>query len=78
MVEIAAPLGVDGRGKSATELADAAIGEVVSIFRAMGIPPTLAALGLPEDKLEWTAEAAFGIDRLLENNPRPIDLSSLK
>ena len=74
-MEIAAPLGVDGRGKSATELADAAIGEVVSIFRAMGIPPTLAALGLPEDKLEWTA---FGIDRLLENNPRPIDLSSLK
>ena len=78
MAEIAVALGVDGAGKSSGELADAAIRKVAEIFRAIGITPTLAALGLPEDKLEWTAEAAFGIERLLKNNPRPLDLSSLK
>jgi alcohol dehydrogenase class IV len=78
MAEIAVALGVDGRGRSTTELADAAINNVSGIFRAIGISPNLAALGLPEDKLEWTAEAAFGIERLLKNNPRPLDLSSLK
>jgi alcohol dehydrogenase class IV len=78
MAEIAVALGVDGHGKTARELADAAIRKVADIFREIGITPTLAALGLPEDKLEWTAEAAFGIERLLKNNPRPLDLSSLK
>jgi alcohol dehydrogenase class IV len=78
MAEIAVALGVDGQGKSARELADAAISKVAAIFRAIGITPTLAALGLPEDKLDWTAEAAFGIERLMKNNPRPLDLSSLK
>jgi alcohol dehydrogenase class IV len=78
MAEIAEALGVDGRGRSVMELADAAISKVAGIFQAIGITPTLAALGLPEDKLEWTAEAAFGIERLLKNNPRPLDLSSLK
>jgi alcohol dehydrogenase len=59
-------------------LADAAIAEVARIFKTIGITPTLAALGLPEDKVEWTAETAMGIERLLKNNPRPIDLPDLK
>jgi alcohol dehydrogenase class IV len=78
MAEVAKALGVGGLANSERELADAAISEVARIFKAIGITPTLAALGLPEDKLDWTAEAALGIDRLLKNNPRPIDLSSLR
>ena len=39
---------------------------------------TLADLGLPADKLDWTAEQAFGIDRLIKNNPRPFDLDAMK
>jgi alcohol dehydrogenase class IV len=78
MAEIAVALGVNADGQSARELADAAIRKVADIFGAIGITPTLAGLGLPEDKLEWTAEAAFGIERLLKNNPRPLDLPSLK
>ena len=39
-------------------MADAAIDAVGRLFAAIGIPPTLAELGLPEDKLDWTAEQA--------------------
>ena len=46
------------------------------LFAAIGITPTLAELGLPEDKLDWTAEQAIGIERLIKNNPRPLDLAA--
>ena len=48
------------------------------IFGAIGITSTLAALGLPEDRIDWTAEQALGIDRLIKNNPRGFDLSAMK
>ncbi|QIB32278.1 iron-containing alcohol dehydrogenase [Ancylobacter pratisalsi] len=72
MAEIALELGLPEAGRSRTALADAAIGEVVRLFAAIGIPPTLAALGLRADKLAWTGEQALGIERLLKNNPRPV------
>ncbi|TGR59938.1 alcohol dehydrogenase, partial [Mesorhizobium sp. M1C.F.Ca.ET.192.01.1.1] len=42
------------------------------------ITRTLADLGLPEDKIDWTAEQALGIDRLIKNNPRPFDLPAMQ
>ena len=62
----------------ATALADAAIDEVTRLLRAIGITPTLAGLGLPADKLDWTAEQAVGIERLIKNNPRPIGLAEMR
>ena len=38
----------------------------------------LGALGLSADKLDWTAEQAIGIERLIKNNPRPLDLAAMK
>ena len=55
-------------------MARATIEEISRLFAAIGITPTLAGLGLPADKLDWTAEQALGIDRLIKNNPRPFDL----
>jgi alcohol dehydrogenase len=39
---------------------------------------TLKDLGLPEDKQDWTAEAAIGAARLVNNNPRKLDVDALK
>jgi alcohol dehydrogenase class IV len=78
MAEIGVALGLEPAGRSAEDRADAAIHEVTRIFTAIGITPTLAKLGLPEEKLDWTAEQAVGIERLIKNNPRPIDLTSMK
>ncbi len=77
MAEIGTALGV-GVGADAEDRAQAAIDEVARIFAAIGIPVTLEALGLAEDRLDWTAEQALGIDRLIKNNPRPFDLPGMK
>jgi alcohol dehydrogenase class IV len=78
MAEIAAALGLEVAGRSTEDKADAAIHEVTRLFSVVGITPTLARLGLPEEKLDWTAEQAVGIERLVKNNPRPLDLTSMK
>lgn len=78
MAQIAGALEIAGANASREALADAAIEEVTRLLRAIGIPPTLKALGLPADRLDWTAEQAVGIDRLIKNNPRPIGLADMR
>ncbi|RDJ05764.1 iron-containing alcohol dehydrogenase [Rhizobium grahamii] len=78
MAEIGTALGLDNANGDEEELAVAAIEEIRRLFAAIGITRTLADLGLAADKLDWTAEQAFGIDRLIKNNPRPFDLDAMK
>lgn len=78
MAEIGTALGLDNANGSEEELAVVAIEEIRRLFAAIGITRTLADLGLAADKLDWTAEQAFGIDRLIKNNPRSFDLDAMK
>ncbi len=77
LAEVADALGLDTAGLPSDEKADRAIAEVARLFAAIGITPTLRDLGLPEDKVAWTAEQAAGIERLVKNNPRPIDRAAM-
>jgi alcohol dehydrogenase class IV len=77
MAEVAVELGADPR-HSTDELSHIAIREVARLFAAIGIPADLRALGLPHDRIDWTAESAVGIGRLIKNNPRPIDLDGMR
>ncbi|NDV00060.1 iron-containing alcohol dehydrogenase [Pseudoroseicyclus tamaricis] len=45
---------------------------IAALFARIGIPATLADLGLAEDKLDWVAEQSCGIARLIQNNPNPL------
>jgi alcohol dehydrogenase len=78
MSEIGAALGLATSDLDEKQVAVAAIEEIRRLFAAIGITRTLADLGLAKDKLDWTAEQAFGIDRLIKNNPRPFDLDAMK
>ncbi|MFK8252810.1 iron-containing alcohol dehydrogenase [Ancylobacter terrae] len=78
MAEIARALGAGDPAGSREALADAAIAEVARLFAAIGIPPTLAELGLPEERLAWTAEQALGVERLIKNNPRPFTPADMR
>jgi len=75
--EVGAALGLAVTG-SVDEQAGAAIAEVRRLLGAIGIVPTLAALGLAAEQVDWTAEQAIGIQRLVKNNPRPIDLAGMR
>ena len=78
LAEIGQALGLDSTSRTKQEMAEAAIEEIRRLFRAIGITPTLADLGLTADKLDWTAEQALSIDRLIKNNPRPLDIDAMK
>lgn len=56
---------------------DEVIPAIAALFTRIGIPPTLKALGLAEDQLDWVAEQSCGIERLIQNNPRPIDRAGM-
>jgi len=51
---------------------DAVIPALRATFSDIGIPPTLQALGLPQDSLPDVARLACGIERLILNNPRSL------
>jgi alcohol dehydrogenase class IV len=53
--------------------ADAAIEGVAALFGRIGIPATLAELGLSREQLDDVARLALTAERLIKNNPRPID-----
>ncbi|KQU83120.1 alcohol dehydrogenase [Mesorhizobium sp. Root102] len=79
IAEVGTALGFSHQGGGdADALAHATIREVSRLFGALGITATLAELGLPEDKIDWTAEQALGIDRLIKNNPRPFDFAAMR
>lgn len=56
----------------------AVIPAISSLFARIGIPPTLAMLGLAQERLDWVAEQSCGIERLIQNNPRPLDRSDMR
>lgn len=77
MAVIAEAMGVVDAGPDQAGKAGAAIDAVAGLFAAVGIPKTLRDLGLREDDLAWTAEAALGAVRLIKNNPRPLDTATM-
>jgi alcohol dehydrogenase len=53
------------------------IDETAKLLESIGIPRTLQELGLPQDKQDWAAENAIGATRLVNNNPRALDLDAM-
>jgi alcohol dehydrogenase len=45
---------------------------------AIGLPASLAEIGVAETDLRAMAEASVGIKRLIDNNPRPLDADALE
>jgi alcohol dehydrogenase class IV len=76
LAEISTAMGVATSSEALTN-AQAAIEAVAELFASIGIPGTIKDLGLSEDKIEWTAEAALGAARLVKNNPHPLDKYSM-
>ncbi|MDI7864493.1 iron-containing alcohol dehydrogenase [Rhizobiaceae bacterium n13] len=78
IAEIGTALGLERNAQGVEAMAEATIEEIRRLFSAIGIAPTLAGLGLSSDRLDWVAEQALGIDRLIKNNPRSFDLPAMK
>jgi len=73
---IALAMCVDGGENDPLVLARAAVWAVADLLGSVGIPRTVADLGVPADRLPDTARDAMSARRLVENNPRPLDEES--
>jgi len=74
--EIARAIGADGGESDPAALARAAVRGVAGLLGSVGIPQTVADLGVPADRLPEMARDAMSARRLVENNPRPLDEAS--
>lgn len=57
--------------------ARAGVEAVDAIIDAIGVPATLAELGLPGDRLDEVVDQGLSARRLVENNPRPLDRTAM-
>jgi alcohol dehydrogenase len=71
-------IGLGVSGKSDEQLSFDVIDAIAALLASIGIPRTLKELGLAEDRQDWTAQNAIGIARLINNNPRKIDLDAMR
>lgn len=76
LADIGRAMGLDPKG-SVSEQAGAAIDAVETLFASIGIPKTIADLGIASSQLALVAEQAMGSARLIKNNPRPIELATM-
>ncbi len=75
---IARAVGLDAPGKSEELLSFEVIDAIADLLASVGIPRTLKELGVAEDRQDSTAQRAVGITRLVNNNPRRIDLAAME
>jgi alcohol dehydrogenase len=72
LAQIAGALGLADRS------AAAAVAEITRLTAAVGIPRTLAEIGISEAALPEIARQAFTVKRLAENSPRVLDVPALE
>lgn len=77
LAEIGSAMGLDRGTRTVAEAAGATIDAVESLFASIGIPKTIADLGVVKAQLPTVAEQAMGSARLIKNNPRPIELATM-
>jgi alcohol dehydrogenase len=72
LAQIAGRFGVAPYGNEDAATAQIGINAVATLLAAVGIPRTLAELGLREDQLDEVARASLESARLVQNNPRAV------
>jgi alcohol dehydrogenase len=75
--EIGRAMGLDLTGMTAFDQASATIDAVDALFTSIGIPKTIADLGIVASQLPLVSEQAMGSARLIKNNPRPIEIDTM-
>jgi len=76
--ELARLVGVGKAGDDEDALAQAFIDAATALIGAVGIPRSLAELGLKEDQQDAVAAGGLNAQRLVKNNPRPLDLGAMQ
>ncbi|HWJ69216.1 MAG TPA: iron-containing alcohol dehydrogenase [Sphingobium sp.] len=76
--DIARAIGLSNPDKTDEQLSHDVIDAIAGLLARIGIPRTLAELGVAEHQQTTTAERAIAVARLVNNNPRKIDLDAMQ
>jgi len=76
--DVARWLGEEVEGLSVWEAAEQSVEAVQRLKADIGIPRNLRDIGISEEQVPGIARAAFGIERLIRNNPRPLSVQALE
>ena len=74
LAEIGAAIGVS----TEEDMAASVISRIRALCAGIGLPRTLAELGVPEDRLDWISEQSMQSARLINNNPRALTVDDVK
>lgn len=77
LATLARVCGLDVSGASEMEAADAFVPWLGGLLSDIGIPASLAEIGVDRADLPRFAEMASGVTRLVQNHPGPTDIASL-
>ena len=78
LANVARWLGEEVEGLSVWEAAQRSVEAVQRLKADIGIPRGLRDIGIAEEQLPTIARTAFGIERLIRNNPRPLSVEALE
>lgn len=78
LAAIAHLTGADVSGMDAEEKADVLVQALYDLSRALDIPDTMTALGVPAEDLESIVDSALQVKRLLDNNPKPLSREDIR
>lgn len=70
-------MGFAETGDDDTAAADRCIAGITDLLSTIAVPKTLAEIGVKSDDLPWIAEQALAANRLIKNNPRPVDRAGM-
>lgn len=76
--ELARVVGLGGPGDDEDVLSQRFIDGVADLFASVNIPTSLKQLGLAEDMQDYVAENGLKAQRLIKNNPRPLDFDAMR
>lgn len=70
-------LGFADRSADDAGAADACIVGIAKLLEQIDVPKTLSEIGVKSEDLPWIAEQALAANRLIKNNPRPVDRAGM-
>lgn len=76
--DIAHAIGVATADQTPEEAGQAAIDAIRALFKQIGIPDSLRAIGVKDEHIDDIASLSMNAKRLVENNPRTLDENAIR
>jgi alcohol dehydrogenase class IV len=78
LAEVADAMGIDTEGRTIDSRAKAVMEELRALVKDLEIPTNMGAFGVTEGDLDFLAQSASKVTRLLGNNPKEMSVEDIR